>query len=392
MHKKVVTVLGSGRSGTSLIMNILSNGGMSVSKQLLKAEKRNPLGYYEDLEILNIHKQIFTELGATPTLPLQDGWLSLPPVQNWKKQLKSIVNNNIQNSSNIWGFKEPRTTLLLELWIEIFEEMKIEPIFILSVRNPAAVIQSLKYSAKSESDISEFLWLFRTCLALKNTDFNCYIVHYEDLINKNINVISHLINHIGLDFEDVSLLEKTIIPELNHFQTHNFNFLNSHTSTLYNLLKKTSGITHDQNLHSTVSEILFEISNYKSVTNQAQRYCSQILEKNKTISGLEDALKIKIHENLTLKKNLDLTKTIHNKKENNNNQDALKEELIALTDKLNKYICENIELKNMNDILSGSVYDHNKHTEEMYHKDQQIKILTEERNILALNLSKAKKL
>lgn len=71
--RKVVVVLSPGRSGTSLLMQVLAGLGMKLSENLIGPHHENPDGFFEDAEIVELHKQLFADLGAKPIYPLPRG-------------------------------------------------------------------------------------------------------------------------------------------------------------------------------------------------------------------------------------------------------------------------------------------------------------------------------
>ena len=178
--RKVVVVLSSGRSGTSLLMQILGALGMELSESLIGPHQDNPDGFFEDAEIVALHKQLSEDLGVRPIYPLPNDWLSSDAVKPYFGEAKSIVEKNLARSSGIWGFKDPRAASFLPLWLKVFKSTWVIPSFVLAVREPGASIHSIVKQLGVSSDLAELIWLFRTCNALHHCGGNCIIIHYED--------------------------------------------------------------------------------------------------------------------------------------------------------------------------------------------------------------------
>jgi hypothetical protein len=72
--RRVVIVLGAGRSGTSLLMQILVGMGMQVSRNLIPANVSNPEGFFEDADFKDIQAELYSCLNVTVSLPLPENW------------------------------------------------------------------------------------------------------------------------------------------------------------------------------------------------------------------------------------------------------------------------------------------------------------------------------
>lgn len=186
-NRRVLVVLGMDRSGTSLCTNVLSALGMSLGADLLAADRFNERGYFEDREIWRLHERMLAVLGRSwDTLatvrPFPPLWWQSPPMESFRQQLAEIARARISAASgSIWGFKDPRTILLLPLWKAVFHDLGVQPVFIVCVRHPGAVAQSLAARDRFPTLFSELLWLEKTLTAcLESWDAPNCIIHYED--------------------------------------------------------------------------------------------------------------------------------------------------------------------------------------------------------------------
>src|ERR1700741_5450654 len=108
---KILIILGMHRCGTSVAANWLHECGLFLGDRLLEKSLHNKNGYFEDLDFLEIHEQIFRANqiyygGFTPPL---DFILS----DYYKNKLKFLI--EFKNSLRTqWGWKEPRTCLFID--------------------------------------------------------------------------------------------------------------------------------------------------------------------------------------------------------------------------------------------------------------------------------------
>ncbi len=155
-----VVVIGMGRSGTSLLSQILQKKGVWFGNDvdLIGQTPINVSGQMENIPIQQVHKNLLKNVfGITTWLfqsELESGWHKSEQVKYYKKQLKSFIlllrdsgyayngsRGSIQDFN--FAFKDARTTMLLPMWIDIFEELEIEAKYVLCVRKPQDVYYSL---------------------------------------------------------------------------------------------------------------------------------------------------------------------------------------------------------------------------------------------------------
>ncbi|NEP91299.1 MAG: hypothetical protein F6K18_33355 [Okeania sp. SIO2C2] len=251
--KHVVVVLGSGRSGTSVLMQVLASIGMSISENLVPPRFHNTLSPMEDEDMTNIYfKEIFPKVGSNSLLPL--------PYENMNcnrslkdaifRQLKQIIVKNTNKAKSIWGFKHPATSLILPLWFQAFNSTATVPIFLMAVRNPSTSASSRKKSFGHAEAIGELAWLSNYTEALHHIGADCFIVHYEDWFSEPTKIAKEILSYTGLDqyfTGDVKeVLSQVIKPNLNRSVHEDYQVQNEYVLKLYNVLKDCRGADFDR--------------------------------------------------------------------------------------------------------------------------------------------------
>lgn len=150
---RVLVVTGMHRSGTSLVANYLHACGVHLGDRLLGRNDSNPRGHYEDLEILDFHQGILDRHGLTPYLTRRD--LPLAIGEQDRRAAGEIVARRLAGEHAVWGWKDPRTALFLDLWREMLPDAH----FIFLFRHPFAVLDSLLRRADPEIHASPELGL-----------------------------------------------------------------------------------------------------------------------------------------------------------------------------------------------------------------------------------------
>src|ERR1039458_4409781 len=145
---EVIGVLGMHRSGTSLCMGLLQALGVRLDDDLIPGDANNEPGYFESRELVELNDGILRTLGATWhtlfSLEIPGGWADDPALLPAKKALRDLITRKVVNGHGAWGFKDPRITVLLPLYEQVFAECGLRPRYILCIRAPRAVARSLK--------------------------------------------------------------------------------------------------------------------------------------------------------------------------------------------------------------------------------------------------------
>lgn len=153
------------RSGSSLIAAILQSAGVYIGRELLSPNVGNIKGHYENIDFYHFHMAVLESQGINSA-----GWTLQEKIDvedRFVEKAKALIKKN--SLSQIWGWKEPRTTLFLDFWAELLPEAK----FILIYRYPWEVIDSLyrrgDHIFQSQPDMAIKIWLHYNQKIL-----NCY--------------------------------------------------------------------------------------------------------------------------------------------------------------------------------------------------------------------------
>lgn len=142
---RVLVVTGMHRSGTSLVANYLERCGLDMGEELLPPDVGNPLGYYEDVHIHDLHRELLWKAGVADAFTVTDADVPVPVDEVFRERAREIVRRRAEKPQ--WGWKEPRTALFLELWADVLPDAR----FLFVFREPLAVLDSLLRRAANES-------------------------------------------------------------------------------------------------------------------------------------------------------------------------------------------------------------------------------------------------
>lgn len=131
-----VIVLGATRSGTSVTAGLLARLGVNMGWDLRPADIRNPWGYFEDREFLDLNRRILAEAGGNSVRPPRRRDI-LNQRDRFEDEIADIVRRR-DLSSAAWGWKTTTTCLTLELFLPHLTQ----PRAVVILRNPLAVARS----------------------------------------------------------------------------------------------------------------------------------------------------------------------------------------------------------------------------------------------------------
>ncbi|MGH3086625.1 MAG: hypothetical protein ACRDSJ_04825 [Rubrobacteraceae bacterium] len=114
-------VAGFHRSGTSLVCQLLGRAGLFLGYELLGANRSNPYGHFEDVEILDLHKQILADNGKT--WRVDEPFSPVLTDSHWRKMRRIIERRGAEHEA--WGFKDPRVCLFLMVWKHLLPNARV---------------------------------------------------------------------------------------------------------------------------------------------------------------------------------------------------------------------------------------------------------------------------
>jgi hypothetical protein len=152
----IVMIVGCSRSGTSFTARMLSSAGLILPGEHAAPDEFNPQGYFEDDRVVTINSDILW--GSS-------GHWFVPPaklrVYAYQRAQIAQVLSWLCSFEGVCGWKDPRGTLTLPVWLDVARELNI-PILIVGVfRNPAAVANSIVQHERGLFDFTQALNAWR---------------------------------------------------------------------------------------------------------------------------------------------------------------------------------------------------------------------------------------
>lgn len=267
--KRIVVVLGMHRSGTSALTRGLKVLGVDLGDNFWPAASDNEKGFWEAPDIVLFNETILRKLNSKKEFnhhysKIGFEALKIRPIGTSgfiNKELNSYLRSDVFLSERqiaidilknklkddvIFGFKDPRVSILLPFWQSVFEELNLDDSYIISVRNPLSVAESLLKRNNISADVSMLLWYKHMLSSIFYTqDKKNVFVHYDDLLENPKHQLERISQFLFLPMPESSLDE---------FEEYAHNFL---TSNLRHHEYSIHDLVNNSNVPKTMTELYF---------------------------------------------------------------------------------------------------------------------------------------
>ena len=136
VYPPALGISGMHRSGTSLTASIVAAAGIHLGDELMAAGSGNPRGHFEDLAFYQLHQRILAANGLSLEGFTCHETIVVPPAA--RAEATELIGRRRANARP-WGWKDPRTVLMLDFWAELLPEA----CWLFVVRPPENVVDSL---------------------------------------------------------------------------------------------------------------------------------------------------------------------------------------------------------------------------------------------------------
>ena len=202
-------VLGSGRSGTSLLAGSLARAGYHVGHDLVEASEANPTGFFEDREVNDLNELLLAQVtpprppGAPPA-PDASGalwgpetlwgwrWLAPVPLGTRVPRPESLEDRmEAALAARPFALKDPRFCVTLDAWRPLLPN---DTAFLCVFREPARTARSIVrvgaegvylhgYQLTFEQAVDLWALTYRHVLGARRAGDEWRFVHFDQLLD-----------------------------------------------------------------------------------------------------------------------------------------------------------------------------------------------------------------
>ncbi len=228
LDNKLIVVLGMHRSGTSVITRGLQVLGVELGDNLMPPyEGNNTRGFWEDVDINALNIEMLHSLSSD--------WHFLTPIQ--PADVDTLAGNGYLQravqllqkktaAAKVFGFKDPRVAKLLPFWKKVFADGQMKVDYVVVIRHPLSVRDSLAKRDGFEVEKSHLLWLEHVISSLVGTDGeNRVLVDYDTFMRMPEPELTRIAKELQLSM-DAAELQKFQSEFLDHQLQHTIYQLN----------------------------------------------------------------------------------------------------------------------------------------------------------------------
>ena len=182
--KTALVVVGMHRSGTSALARVLNLLGADLPLNLLPANEHNASGYWESYDLMAIHDEMLQAAGTSwqDTGSIPQLWHNPQFIGRYRARIVKALKTQYTDST-LMVIKDPRISRFVPLTVAALQDIDVEPKFIISLRNPLEVANSLKARDGLSLLKSLLLWLdYTLCSERATRGFQRAFVYYDDLM------------------------------------------------------------------------------------------------------------------------------------------------------------------------------------------------------------------
>lgn len=199
--KRIIVVLGMHRSGTSAVTRSLKVLSLDLGDRLIGPVRGdNEKGFWEDAEINSFNEALLSKLGtAWHNLAFIDVDVLLRPEYAFERKAAANLLGRKLSGESIFAFKDPRTAILLPFWQAVFADMELEVGYLIVVRNPLEVAESLRKRNGFSQIKGLMLWAKHVIGAMRGTKGQPrVVVSYDSVLNSTAEQLTRIAKALQL--------------------------------------------------------------------------------------------------------------------------------------------------------------------------------------------------
>lgn len=217
----ICLVAGMHRSGTSALAGMLHSNGIIMGREgkwYPPPMRENPKGFFEHKGFRNLNDVILREHGYRvksfdPVVPV----MRIEQVRAETKDRMALMVQEHHKRYEHWGFKDPRTSLTLPVWLHVLTEQGItadDVRVLISCRPTEDVVESMRRRNNREKIPGQFRDLAMAynerLLAACGNWVEFKTVDFADLIYKTKATALALSAYIGVPITDTSHIDRQL--------------------------------------------------------------------------------------------------------------------------------------------------------------------------------------
>lgn len=197
-------VLGMHRSGTSAATRALGVLGVELGENFLPPQPDNPKGFFEDIDVYSLNVDMLDSLQRQwdSLRPLTDTDWEILRTSGYLQKAVSMLSDKLKDHS-CFGIKDPRLARLLPFWQDAAKMLDLDVCYLISIRNPLSVRDSLAARDHADPVKTYLLWLIHVVESLFATNgMPRSIVDFDRLMVHSKTELTRISEELSLPFDE----------------------------------------------------------------------------------------------------------------------------------------------------------------------------------------------
>lgn len=270
-----MVVLGMHRSGTSTITGLIRKMGAYTSdiENAMPADERNPMGYWERMDLYRLNESLLRELGGSwcKLSNVDLGKIDEDALGKYRERFSKILNE--LNEHKFWVLKDPRMCILFPL----IEDLLENPVVVYIYRDPIEVAASLKKRNGFPEKAGFALWELYNLHALNASKGQRKIIlSYANLVESRVSVAGELHRLLSECTENVKWLSEVQVEEvIDRGLYRNRSTFEDHDSLSFSQRTMLEKIERAEFLNDTYLDIELDSASLDLLKNFETTYCNR---------------------------------------------------------------------------------------------------------------------
>lgn len=219
--RRILLVLGMHRSGTSTFARSVRVLGADLGDSLIASREDNPKGFWEDADIDQLHLAMLAALGVqwNRLTPLSEADIAKLEALGCGERADALLRAKTRDGG-LRAFKYPPMAKFFPFWVRAFSRGGYDVRYVLAIRHPLSVAQSLAKRDRLSPGYSCLMILGHVLPALADLrPGTSVITDYDRLMEDPQREITRIANHLGLPVDAQEMddyVTNFLTPQLRH--------------------------------------------------------------------------------------------------------------------------------------------------------------------------------
>ena len=241
---KCLFIIGMHRSGTSALTGSLNILGLPLGIELMEPNEFNPKGYFENNKIYHFNDLLLSHLGVSwnMTYLQRENWWKSGDLDPYKERLREVLEEDFSDVP-VFVIKDPRISVLLPFWKEVIRSMGVSAQYVIMLRHPVEIQQSLARREGYQAPKTHLLWSDHMLKAEHYTrDGDRLMLEFDNFLSSPCQALSWINEELKLGFADDLVRAKEEImefiePDLRHHRNSAAQVIKEEYQALWDLCK-----------------------------------------------------------------------------------------------------------------------------------------------------------